>query len=93
MDAIEAVKNNRYDLILMDVMLPKMNGFEITREIRNYEEENKIKDPVFIIAITANTLDNDRNKCIDIGMNEYLSKPFTSNQLSEKIKSFVAANT
>ena len=89
LDAIEAVKNNQFDLVLMDIMLPEMNGYEVTENIRNFEDKKGIKDPVPIIALTANTLDNDREKCINIGMNEYLSKPFTAVELLEKIEKFV----
>ena len=89
LDAIEAVINNQFDLVLMDIMLPEMNGYEVTENIRNFEDKKGIKDPVPIIALTANTLDNDREKCINIGMNEYLSKPFTAVELLEKIEKFV----
>ena len=87
--ALEEVKKSRYDLILMDIMLPEMNGFEITEEIRKYEKENNIEPPVPIIALTANTYDNDREKCFVAGMNEYLAKPFTSEQLIEMIHKFI----
>ncbi|MFV0266151.1 MAG: response regulator [Draconibacterium sp.] len=89
-DAIEAVKSNSYRLILMDLMLPGMNGYEITGEIRKYETEKGVENQVPIIAITANTLDNDREKCFEAGMNEYLSKPFTAEQLLEKVMHFLA---
>ena len=88
-DAIREIENNTFKLILMDLMLPGMNGYEITQEIRKIEKENKIENPVPIIAITANTLDNDRQKCFDVGMNEYLSKPFTAEQLIEKVREFI----
>lgn len=90
-EALENVKKSRYDLILMDIMLPGMNGYEITEEIRNFEKQNKIKTPVPIIALTANTYDNDRERCINAGMNEYLAKPFTSEQLVEVINKFISA--
>ncbi len=88
-DAINFVTNNKVDLILMDLMLPEMNGFEITEIIRKNELENAVENKVPIIALTANTLDNDRDKCIEVGMNDYLSKPFTSSQLAEKIHKFI----
>ncbi len=88
-DAIDFVTNNKVDLILMDLMLPEMNGFEITAEIRKVELQNAVENKVPIIALTANTLDNDRKKCMEVGMNEYLSKPFTANQLIEKIQQFI----
>ena len=88
-DAIETVKQQRFDLVLMDIMLPEMNGYEITEAIRKYESENGVETPVPIIAITANTLDNDRDRCFKVGMNGYLSKPFTAAQLIEKIRIFI----
>ncbi len=91
-DGIEAMKEFRtgnFSLVLMDLMLPGMNGFEITSEIRKFEKSAGIEKEVPIIAITANTLDNDREKCFQIGMNEYLSKPFTAEQLIEKIRLFI----
>lgn len=89
-DAIEAFTNQTFDLILMDLMLPEMDGYEITIEIRKLEKEKAIENPVPIIAITANTLDNDREKCFKVGMNEYLSKPFTAEQLIDKIRMFIS---
>ncbi|WP_163322715.1 response regulator [Draconibacterium mangrovi] len=88
-EAIEQVKQHAYDLVLMDIMLPEMDGYEITTAIREYETANAIETPVPIIAITANTLDNDRERCFSVGMNEYLSKPFTAAQLIEKIRIFI----
>jgi osomolarity two-component system sensor histidine kinase NIK1 len=88
-EALEAVKAGNIKLVLMDLMLPGMNGYEITKAIRKYEKENNFDGEVPIIAITANTLDNDREKCIEAGMNEYLPKPFTAEQLMEKIRKFI----
>lgn len=88
-DAIDKVKNTSFDLILMDLMLPEMDGYAITKEIRKIEQEANAEKAVPIIAITANTLDNDREKCFEVGMNEYLSKPFTAEQLIEKIHLFL----
>ena len=88
-DAINEIKIKSYDLILMDIMLPEMDGFETTVEIRKYEEEAGIEKQVPIVALTANTLDNDREKCIQAGMNEYLAKPFTAQELVDVIEKFV----
>ncbi len=84
-DALKNIENSTFDLILMDLMLPEMNGFEITIEIRKFEQKNNVENPVPIIALTANTYDNDREKCFEVGMNDYLSKPFTAEQLIEII--------
>ncbi|MEN8115659.1 MAG: response regulator [Bacteroidota bacterium] len=88
-DAIKEVKTHTFDLVLMDLMLPGMNGYEITKEIRKHEQNNKKDNSVPVIAITANTLDNDQDKCIKAGMNDYLPKPFTTDQLIEKIQQFI----
>ncbi|MGM0620079.1 MAG: response regulator [Bacteroidota bacterium] len=80
-DAMEKFKAIAFDLILMDIMLPEKNGFEITAEIRKWEAEKGIKDEVPIVALTANTLDNDKEKCLNAGMNDYLPKPFSPEEL------------
>ncbi len=88
-DAIEKIKAGSFNLVLMDIILPGKNGFEITGEIRELEKERGVESPVPIVALTANTLDNDREKCIAAGMNDYLSKPFTAEQLVEKVKQYL----
>jgi len=85
-DALENFKNNKYDLVLMDIMLPEMNGYEITKEIRKFEKLNEVANSVAIIALTANTYENDKEKCLSIGMNDYLSKPFSAQQLIKAIE-------
>lgn len=88
-DALQILSKEKFQLILMDLMLPGMNGYEITREIRKREKLAAVEKEIPIIAITANTLDNDRQKCFDAGMNEYLSKPFTVEELIHKVHLFV----
>jgi CheY-like chemotaxis protein len=87
-EAVELFKNMWFDIILMDIMLPGINGFETTRRIRILGEEIYEKQP-YIIAITANTLDNDRKRCLQSGMDEYLSKPFDITQLNNILESFI----
>jgi CheY-like chemotaxis protein/HPt (histidine-containing phosphotransfer) domain-containing protein len=76
--ALEKQKNNNYDLILMDIQMPVMDGFEATRLIRA-EQGPKSKIP--IIALTANATKRDIDKCIAEGMNDCLTKPFTQEDL------------
>jgi two-component system, sensor histidine kinase and response regulator len=71
-EAVEAVRKQRYDLVLMDVAMPEMNGFEATRAIRELGGEYTTLP---IVAMTANAMQGDREKCLDAGMNDYLTKP------------------
>jgi osomolarity two-component system sensor histidine kinase NIK1 len=87
-DALETFKSNKFDIVLMDIMLPEMNGYEITIEIRKIEELNAVTNPVCIIALTANTYENDKEKCLSVGMNDYLSKPFSAQQLIDVIEKY-----
>jgi CheY-like chemotaxis protein len=75
-EALEAHRAHPYDLILMDCQMPKMDGFEASRRIRALEG----RQPV-IVAVTANALVGERERCLDAGMNDYLSKPFQAEQL------------
>ncbi len=92
-EAIELFKNNEFSLVLMDIMLPEMDGYQITQAIREMEKQNNIENPVPIIALTANTYDNDKEKCFNAGMNDYLSKPFTSKQLIDMIAKYLPVGT
>jgi CheY-like chemotaxis protein/HPt (histidine-containing phosphotransfer) domain-containing protein len=81
--AVDMVKENDFDLILMDLQMPNMNGFEATEYIRT-RLPNK-KNGVPIIAMTAHVLDGVAKKCIEIGMNDCLSKPVKTEMLFKKI--------
>jgi PAS domain S-box-containing protein len=78
-EAVEALKRQHYDLILMDVKMPVMNGIESAREIRKLWPDNGPK----IIALTAYALAGDREKCIEAGMDGYLSKPVQLNDMAD----------
>ncbi|KAK4692155.1 osomolarity two-component system, sensor histidine kinase NIK1, partial [Lecanoromycetidae sp. Uapishka_2] len=84
LEALEAIKKKRYDVILMDVQMPIMGGFEATKEIRNWERaEGLTRTP--IIALTAHAMMGDREKCIQAQMDEYLTKPLKQNQMMQTI--------
>jgi len=78
--ALERAVNGEYDLILMDCQMPEMDGFEATRLIRAHEKANGRK-PVAVVALTANAIRGDQERCRAAGMDDYLSKPFQSSDL------------
>ena len=82
-EAIEKIKINNYDVVLMDIQMPVMDGYQATVFIRKELDPplNKIK----IIAMTANALPAENKKCFDVGMNDYVSKPFDPTDLVKKI--------
>ena len=89
-DAVLAFKNSskgRFDIILMDVMMPGIDGIEATKIIRNLEREDAIEIP--IIALTANAFEEDVKKCKDAGMNAHLSKPVDIEKLTQLISKLV----
>ena len=83
LEVLEALQRVPYDIILMDCQMPEMDGFETTRAIRKEElsERCKWKSPVHIIAITANAMQGDAEKCFAAGMSDYLSKPMRQSEL------------
>lgn len=76
-----------YKVILMDVMMPVMNGYESTKKIRSLEDKAKANVP--IIAMTANAFEEDKNQAIDCGMDKFVSKPFDINDLLVKLKEMI----
>jgi two-component system, sensor histidine kinase len=85
-NGIEAIKlhvTNNYNIILMDVQMPELDGIEASKIIRQKEKENAVEKPVVIVALTANAFNEDKIRCLKAGMNFYLSKPFKINQLTE----------
>ncbi|KAK5171185.1 histidine kinase osmosensor [Saxophila tyrrhenica] len=84
LEALESIKKKLFDVVLMDVQMPVMGGFEATAKIREYEQTHELaRTP--IIALTAHAMLGDREKCIQAQMDEYLSKPLKPNQLIQTI--------
>ena len=77
-EAVDVVMTVPYDLVLMDCQMPVMDGFEATRAIREREGTTR---HTRIVAVTANAMEGDRERCLDVGMDDYLSKPFRAGDL------------
>jgi CheY-like chemotaxis protein len=87
-EALQALTRKSYDLVLMDCMMPDMDGYAATAEIRRRQSSGQL--PHFpVIALTANAIEGDREKCLIAGMDDYLSKPFKAEALLRVVKSWV----
>ena len=81
-EALEAYREEKWDLIFMDCFLPGKNGYDTTKEIRFFEQgKSKDYQPVPIIALTANAMEEDQQRCQEAGMNGFISKPIEKDTL------------
>ncbi|XZE54344.1 PAS domain S-box protein [Planctomycetaceae bacterium SH139] len=85
-EAVRAVANGTYDVVLMDCQMPEMDGFEATRQIRQQEQSGRRPGHLPIIALTANAMKGDRERCVEAGMDDYLTKPFKPQALKDLIE-------
>ncbi len=87
-EAMTKVSDKKYDLILMDIQLPEKDGFEVTREIRKTEPASA-RTP--IVALTANAMAGDREKCLEAGMDDYIAKPIDITKLESILKKYLGS--
>jgi CheY-like chemotaxis protein len=88
-EAVRMADRFPYDLILMDVQMPEMDGYEATAEIRKLQNGHR---HVPIVAMTAHALNGDRERCLEAGMDDYLSKPVSFEALSAAIRTWSQAD-
>ncbi|MCA9402032.1 MAG: response regulator, partial [Candidatus Omnitrophica bacterium] len=87
LEVLDMMKKEKYDVILMDAFMPELDGMETTKQIRSEEEGTGKHIP--IIALTARAMQEDRQKCIDVGMDGYVSKPIDRKKLFQEIASII----
>jgi CheY-like chemotaxis protein len=86
LEAIAALRNVPYDLVLMDCQMPELDGYEASRRIR---EQQAPWASIPIIAVTANAMEGDRARCLDAGMNDYVSKPVTAGAVAAALEKWL----
>lgn len=83
-EAIRAFENQFFDIVFMDIEMPGKNGFEVTKYLREKFKTESCKP--YIIALTANSLEGERERCMKLGMDEYLAKPFSFEDVDKLIR-------
>ncbi|KAF0128778.1 MAG: multi-sensor hybrid histidine kinase [Bacteroidetes bacterium] len=86
---VDLYKSKSFDLILMDIQMPEMNGIEATQAIRKLEAENGKGAHIPIIAVTAFAMEQDKRNCMDAGMDDFIAKPYKPFELEQKINQFL----
>jgi CheY-like chemotaxis protein len=89
-EALERISEQSFDLVLMDCQMPEMDGFDATREIRKLDIRAINRRQLPVIAMTANVMSGDRERCLEVGMDDYIGKPVQREQLASVLKKWLA---
>lgn len=93
-EAVDALADGTYDLVFMDCQMPEMDGYEATKAIRQAEQETGVSvawnAPMHIIAMTANAMEGDRERCLEAGMDDYISKPIHPEDIQKGLERYLA---
>lgn len=91
-EAVRALEERPYDLVFMDVSMPEVDGYEATRRIR--QAQSAVRNPdIPVVAMTAHVMEADRLRCLEVGMNDYLSKPIDTQSLKQMLKKWLPAQS
>jgi CheY-like chemotaxis protein len=90
-EAVDAAVTHSYQLILMDLQLPELDGFDATRQIRQAEAKSGRHTP--IVALTAQAMEGDRERCLAAGMDDYISKPYNMQTLRDTLSRWIPAQS
>jgi len=88
-EALNILKEQCFDLVLMDCQMPEMDGFDATREIRKLDIKALYEQPLPIIAMTANVMSGDRERCLEVGMDDYIGKPVQRDHLEAVLRKWL----
>jgi CheY-like chemotaxis protein len=91
-EALQKCQSEHYDIVFMDCQMPEMDGFEATEKIRAHEKAEN-KEAVPIVALTADAMIGDREKCIAAGMNDYINKPFKDAEIARALERWIASDS
>ncbi len=88
LEGLEAIKNKKYDLVFMDCQMPNMDGYTAVAEIRKLEQLGEI-NKIPVVALTAHAMPGDRQKCLDAGMDDYVSKPVSEDGFADMLRKWI----
>jgi len=89
-EALQCLQDDVFDLVLMDCQMPEMDGFDATREIRKLEMKALNQKPLPVVAMTANVMSGDRERCLEVGMDDYIGKPVQREQLESILQKWLS---